>query len=143
MAHALAIRLRPGDALEIAALGETQESSFAKALARSLWAETYLIDGEPAVLRGVILPSLLGSTEANAWLMSGEPIERHRKSFMRLTRDGVRELHAQYDTLVSFVHRDYARSIAWLRWLGFEIGPVISIGPLDAPFHKATLRRGA
>jgi len=78
MDHALAIRLRPGDALEIAALGETQESSFAKALARSLWAETYLIDGEPAVLRGVILPSLLGSTEANAWLMSGEPIERHR-----------------------------------------------------------------
>lgn len=139
MNHARAIRLRPGDALEIAALGETQESSFAKALGRSLWAEAYLIDGEVAVIRGVILTSLLGGV-ANAWLLSGEPIERHRRSFMELTRAGIERLRGEHEHIVSCVHADYARSIRWLRWLGFEIGPAQPIGPLNAPFHTATLK---
>jgi hypothetical protein len=137
--HARAIRLRPGDAMEIAALGETRESAFAKTLGRSIWAETYLIDGEPAVMRGVILPCLVG-TVANAWLMSGEPIERHRKSFMALTALGIDRLRGDYDLIVSYVHADYARSIRWLRWLGFEIGAARPTGPLGAPFHEAVLR---
>jgi hypothetical protein len=137
--HARAIELRPGDAMEIAALGETQESALRKTLDRSLWAETYLVDGEPAVLRGVILPCLVG-TVANAWLMSGRPIERHRKSFMELTRLGVEKLRTEHELLVSYVHADYARSIRWLRWLGFEIGPPRPTGPLGAPFREATLR---
>jgi hypothetical protein len=139
MAHARAIRLRPGDRREIEALGETPESAFTKTLARSLWAETYLIDGEPAVMRGVIPLCLLGGI-ANAWLLSGEPVERHRKSFLELTRRGVERLRGEHRLLLSWVHADYARAIRWLRWLGFDLEPARPLGPLGAPFHKATLK---
>ncbi len=139
MAHARAIRLRDGDAMEIAALGETQESALAKTLGRAVWAETYLVDGEPGAIVGIILPSLLGSI-ASPFLITGQPIERHRKSFMEQTRDRVAELRTQYALLVSFVHADYARSIRWLGWLGFELGPAVPTGPLGAPFRQATMR---
>ena len=101
MEHARAIRLRDGDAMEIAALGETQESALAKTLGRALWAETYLVDGEPGA---------------------------------------IAELRTQYELLVSFVHADYARSIRWLKWLGFDLGPAVPTGPLGAPFRQATMR---
>ncbi len=139
MAHARAIRLRAGDLMEIDAMGETQESAFEKTLGASLWAETYLIEGEPAVMRGVIPRSLLGGV-ANAWLMSGRPVERHRKSFMTLTREGVERMRHDWRELVSFVHADYRRSIAWLGWLGFALEPAAPLGPKGALFHKATLR---
>jgi hypothetical protein len=139
MQHARAIRLRAGDLREIHALGETQESAFTKVLGASLWAETYMVDGEPAVIRGVIPLSLLSKT-ANAWLMSGEPIEAHRKSFMALTREGVERLRKEWSVLVSFVDADYTRSIAWLKWLGFALEEAQPLGPKGALFHKATLR---
>jgi hypothetical protein len=81
--------------MEIAALGETQESALAKTLGRALWAETYLVDGEPGAIVGVILPSLLGSI-ASLFLMTGQPIERHRKSFMQRTRERVEDLRYDY-----------------------------------------------
>jgi hypothetical protein len=139
MDHARAIRLRPGDAMEVCALGETQESALGKTLARAVSADTYLIDGEPVAIAGIVLPSLLSGV-ASPFLMTGEPVERHRKSFMEHTRVRVEGWRLHYDVLVSYVHADYARAIRWLRWLGFEIGPVRSIGPLDAPFHEAILR---
>ncbi len=137
--HARTIRLREGDAMEIRALGETQESALTKTLARAIRAETYLVDGEPAALTGIMMPSLLG-TIASPFLMTGEPVERHRKSFMQHTRARVEQWRTQYELLVTFVHADYGRAIAWLRWLGFELAPACPVGPLAAPFHQATLK---
>ena len=38
---------------------------------------------------------------------------------------------------------DKNRNPRWLRWLGFELEPARPLGPLGAPFHKATLKGNA
>ena len=139
MEHVHAIDLRPGDAAECAALGMTKVEAMHRAIGRSLWSETYMVDGEPGAIRGLILPSLTGRI-ASPWLMTGVPVERYRKSFMELTRDGIERLRPEWDMLVSYVHADYARSIAWLRWLGFDIGPAAPVGRLGALFCPVTMR---
>jgi GNAT superfamily N-acetyltransferase len=136
MEHARAIELRDGDAREVAALGMTKGEALQMSLDRSLWADAYLVDGEVAALMGIILPSLLGGAPAAAWLITGTPVDRCRKDFLRLTRSRVREMLAQHGTLTCNVHTEYAGAIRWLRWLGFEIGSAL------AGFHAATLRRG-
>jgi len=139
MEHVRRIELRPGDALEIESLGFDKVECLSRTLERSIWADAYLVDGEVAALMGVIMTSLIGGI-ANAWLMTGTPVERHRKTFMRLTRKRTREMLAEHGVLVCNVHADYARSIQWLRWLGFEIGEPRPIGRLAAPFREAILR---
>ena len=139
MAQVHAIDLREGDAREIAALGVGKSEALAATLARSLWADAYLVDGEVAALMGLILSSLVGGV-AMPWLMTGAPVERHRRAFLQLTRARTREMLARHGTLVCNVHADYARSIRWLRWLGFDLGAARPIGPLGALFHEATLR---
>jgi hypothetical protein len=140
MAHARAIRLRAGDAREIAALGETPETAFGRTLTRAVWAEAYLIDGEVAAIAGVVLPSLLG-TAATPFLMTGQPVDRHRKKFLQLTRAGVARMLAEFPVLTNRVHAEYGEAIRWLRWLGFTIGPALRHGPLGALFHEARLER--
>lgn len=134
--HARAIDLRPGDLREIEALGMTRDEALQGCLDRSLWAEAYLVDGEVAALMGVILPSLLGAEPAVAWLMTGRPVDRCRKDFLRITRARVREMLEQHGTLTCNVHAEYTGAIRWLRWLGFAIAPARGV------FHEATLRKG-
>lgn len=134
--HARRIALRPGDAREIAALGMTRDEALQGSLDRSLWAEAYLVDGEVAALMGVILPSLLGGGDPVAWLMTGTPVDRCRKDFLRITRARVAEMLAAHGTLTCNVHAEYAGAIRWLRWLGFTVEPP---APL---FCRATIRKG-
>lgn len=139
MNHARAIELRDGDAREVAALGSTKEEAIARGLSRALWAETYLVDGEVAAIVGVSFETLLG--DRTIWMLTGTPVDRCRKDFLRITRAKVRELLARHRTLTCDVHADYAGAIRWLRWLGFEIGPARPMDPVGASFHAATLRR--
>jgi hypothetical protein len=139
MAHAEAIELRPGDAAEIAALGLCPRGALQASLARSLWADAYLAEGEVAAILGLGLPSMLGRV-ATPWLLTGLPVDCHRKAFLRLTRTRVELLRREWDLLVNYVHADYAQSIRWLAWLGFEIGAAVPLGPKGALFHPAILR---
>ncbi len=74
MDHASAIKLRPGDAAEIAALGLGKMQAFEASLARSVWADAYLVvdetgRGEVGAIMGLAETSLLGG--ASPWLMTG------------------------------------------------------------------------
>jgi len=133
-AHAEAIELRPGDAREIAALGLTPRDGVARSLARSLWAETYLVDGKVAAIAGLAVANVLGSV-GSPWLVTGRPVERHKKLFLRETRKSVERMRAEFPILRNFVHAEYAECIRWLRWLGFDIGPPEPKGPQGAPFR--------
>lgn len=133
-AHARAIRLRPGDAREIAALGVTMPEAFALSTSRALWADAYLIDGDVAALVGLSVDSLL-SGEGVPWLLTGEPVDRHRKLFLRETRAGVARMRARFPVLRNVVHAEYAEAVRWLAWLGFAIGGARPHGPFGAPFR--------
>ncbi|MBN9086241.1 MAG: hypothetical protein J0J01_04995 [Reyranella sp.] len=138
LAHADAIDLRPGDRREIEALGLSVREGLAQALARSLSAEAYIADGEVAALTGVVLQPVLGGI-AMPWLMTGRPVDRHAKAFLRLTQARTRQLAAEHGMLVAQVHAEYGEAIRWLDWLGFVLAPARPLGARGALFHRATL----
>jgi hypothetical protein len=138
MAHAEAIALRPGDRREIEALGLSPREGVALSLARSLWTDAYIIDGEVAALAGVALQPLVGGV-AMPWLLTGSPVDRHRKAFLQLARARTQAMLAEHGRLVAQVHAEYREAVRWLAWLGFAIAPPRPLGPRGAPFHQAVL----
>lgn len=139
-AHAEAIELRPGDAREIAVLGLTMAEAWDISTARALWMNAYMIDGEVAALVGLSVNSLLGGW-ASPWLVTGVPVDGHKKIFLRETRKGVERMRAQFARLSNYVHVDYHETVRWLRWLDFKIGKPQPMGPLGAMFAEFSWER--
>lgn len=138
LAHAKAIHLRDGDRREIEAFGLSPHEGLARSLARSVWADAYLAGGEVAALVGLALQPLLGGV-AMPWLLTGRPVDRHRKAFLRLTQDRTRQMLAEHGTLVAEVHAEYREAVRWLVWLGFTLAPPRPLGLQGALFHRAVL----
>lgn len=134
MEHARRIDLRPGDRREIEALGLTMPEAFAISTARDVWSETYVIDGEIAAMVGLAANSILGGW-GSPWLVTGTPVDRHARLFLKETRAGVERMTAQFPRLSNYVHAEYTQTVRWLRWLGFSIGAPEPKGPLGAPFR--------
>ncbi len=132
-AHAEQIELRPGDLREIEVLGLTMAEAFDISTRRALWAHAYLIDGEVAALVGLSVDSLIGGV-ASPWLVTGKPVDQHKKLFLRETRDGVEKMRLLFPVLRNYVHAEYTETIRWLKWLGFNIGEPKPMGPHGAPF---------
>lgn len=137
-AHARAIELRDGDRREIEALGLPVREGLARSLARSAWADAYLAGDEVAALVGLAIQPLLGGV-AMPWLLTGRPVDRHRKAFLRLTRDRTHRMLVEHGTLVAEVHAEYREAVRWLVWLGFTLAPPRPLGPRGALFHRAVL----
>jgi hypothetical protein len=133
MEHAKAIDLRPGDRREIEVLGLTMPEAFAVSTARDVWSETYLIEGEIAAMVGLAANSILGGW-GSPWLVTGTPVDRHTKLFLKETRAGVDRMRAAFPRLSNYVHAEYTQTVRWLRWLGFSIGAPEPKGPFGAPF---------
>ena len=136
--HARAIELRPGDAKEIAALGYSKDEGLRRSMARSIWTDAYLADGDVAALSGFALTGLVGG-HASLWLITGRPVDRHRKAFLRLTRERLAEVRRDWPVLIDYVHAEYAEAHRWLRWLGFTLGPPEPYGRLGALFCRASI----
>lgn len=134
--HAERIVLRPGDARELKALGITMPEAFMFSTARPIWAETYLIDGEVAAMVGLSARLSLLGDRGEPWLLTGLPVDRHPKTFLRETRAGVARMRAQFPVLANWVHAEYRQAIRWLRWLGFDIGPPQPLPPYGALFRR-------
>lgn len=147
MEHARTIELRPGDAREIAALGMAKEEAVRASLASAVWADAYLADGDPstgsgqevAAIVGLSVGSLLGGVGV-PWLLTGLPVDRHRKEFLAHTRAGVARMRAEFPVLANIVHAEYPQAIRWLRWLGFAIGAPHPVPPFGAPFCRFEMR---
>jgi hypothetical protein len=122
MEHAERLQLRDGDAMEIAALGATKRDALRVSLAHSLWAETYIADGEVAAMVGLARSSMIGG-HGVPWLLTGPACERHRRRFMVESRRQVARMLGEVSPLINHVHADYGRAIRWLGWLGFTVDP--------------------
>lgn len=132
-AHARRLVLRDGDAAEIAAFGLTPEQALRRSLERAVWAETYLIDGEPAAIVGLGLSSFVGG-HGVPWLLTGPACERHKKRFLIESQRQVRRMLDQVSPLINYVAADYVRALRWLSWLGFTLD---APAPLNGfPFRR-------
>ena len=133
MGHAHALRLRDGDAAEVAAFGVSKEEALRVGMTRALWSETYLVDGEPAAIVGLGRSALVGG-HGVPWLLTGPACERHKKRFLVESRRQVTRMLAEVSPLINFVHADYGRAVRWLEWLGFTLDAPVAIN--GAPFRR-------
>lgn len=131
--HAERLILREADQAELTALGLDKDEALRAALARAVWAETYLIEGEPAAIVGLGRSSLTGG-HGVPWLLTGPACERHRKLFLRESRRQVARMLEEARPLVNYVHADYGRAVRWLEWLGFTFDEPAAIN--GAPFRR-------
>jgi hypothetical protein len=138
MEHAARIHLREADAREIELQGLDKMKALEFSLGRSIESLTYLVDGEVAAIHGCGMRCLLGGV-ATPWFITGTPIERVKKDFIRLARARVVELHRRYGPLMNYVHADYRGAVKLMRRLGFEISAPIPLPPYGAPFVRVTM----
>lgn len=133
-ARELAPLLRTEDRAEIAALSGKDPAALLVESVRVSWeATTYRADGALICIGGVAPLSLIGSTGV-PWLMGTDLVPKHRRAFMRHSREAMPRWLARYPTLRNVVDARYAEAIRWLRWLGFRFGEPVIVGVAGLPF---------
>lgn len=144
-ARELAPRMRAADAAEVLASGGyTPIEALVGALDLSERAWTLELGGEVAALFGVVplRGTVLGPVQAGViWALTGTTVERHRKSFARVSRDVLPALLEEYPALVNYVDDRYAAALRWAAWLGFDVGPPEPFGLHGLPFRRIVIRR--
>lgn len=133
----MAPRVREAEILEIdASHGLGAEQMLIGELADSDAAWTWLVDGVPGCMFGVVtMPVLLGG-ETYPWFISTELVDKHARTFARTCKELLPELLAHHPRMVGRVDARYKLSIRWLQWLGAKIGPAEPYGVGQMPFHS-------
>lgn len=81
-----------------------------------------LLDDEPVIIWGVLMPGLLGN-EGVIWALTSNEIDKCPLVFVRRSKIELEKLRWLFKELTGFVAAEYERSARWLAWLGFDVGP--------------------
>lgn len=128
----VAEHMRQSDIAELAACGKTPQAALSLGLIASEECYAGLIYGEPVCIFGVRLENWKWATP---WLLGTDTIDRRRRIFMRESRHWFTEFAAKYGNLRNWVDARNTKSIAWLKWLGFEVGEPVPYGKYGLPFR--------
>lgn len=80
------------------------------------------VDDKVGVIWGIKQPTLLSGT-GHLWAITTTLVDEHPFVFLRHSREFIKMVQQQYESLEGYVLHDYERSKKWLTWLGFKIGP--------------------
>lgn len=135
---AIAANARQADIDELhAATNETPETCLLRGLRVSAQPRTGIVDGEVVCMFGVTPVSILGGV-GTPWMVGTRAMERLtvQKALLRESRAAFAAMRDQFPTaLYNLVDARNGAAIRWLRWLGFEFGPVYPMGADQLPFH--------
>lgn len=137
-AEALAGDLRPEDAAEVAATGETAREALLRSLASSDYARAAIDeDGNVLAVWGTTPLTLLGGV-ATVWLLTGRAVERHKLSMLRIARRELKFMHARFFCLGNMIDERYARALKFVSALGFDLAAEpAEFGANGEPFRAA------
>lgn len=139
----IAPRMTAADAAEILAGSRRSPlEGLLQSLRLSLKSWTWLVDGEPACMYGVVAPVLVGRL-GSPWMLSTPLVKKHTFAFLRNYRSQINEMLGMYPVLVNFVDARHTVCIRWLKWTGFRVGDPEPFGPDGAPFCRFELTRNA
>lgn len=137
-AIAMAPRVRKAEQLEVAdSHGMPMVQALRRDLEASISAWSWLVDGEPACMFGLV-PSRTALGSAFPWFLSTDVVEKHAGYFARGCRTGLAEMLERHPRLFGMVDARYALSIRWLLWMGARVGeprPWGVAGELFRPFE--------
>lgn len=146
VAHAreLALKLRPADSAELAALELDPLQAILESMEQSEISLSVFFDGELGAIFGVRRVEDLSLAPSNvgvAWLLTTSAVETHRWTFMRLSRKVMTRFLESFERLVNAIDARNDAALRWARWLGAEVQPAVPYGPLGMPFHPFSVRR--
>ncbi len=101
---------------------------------------TGLIDDVPVCMFGVASAGLLGGV-GRPWMVGTDHLDRHALLFLKRCRKVVAGMLALFPILENYVDCRNVRAIQWLKWLGFEMHEVTTVGVLSVPFIRFEMRR--
>lgn len=135
----LAGNLRAADAAELEACGLGPEQAVLDSWSTSEVAFSLLLGGELAGVFGRTVPRNEGSVAGGrsvvtVWLLTTPVVDRHRFTFLRLSRPTVRRLLRGVEYAEQAVDSRYTSCLRWAAWLGFELGAPVPVGPHRASF---------
>lgn len=113
------IYLRREDEVECLAQGYTGDKAVRMSAEGSIESSFVYVNGELVACWGYSALSLF-SYRCYAWLLTLPAIEPHLYRFARSSKRVIEYLFNRYEEIEVHVHRDYAASIKWLKWLGFK-----------------------
>lgn len=129
----VAQRLRPADINECAALGVTPRAALRAGLSDSAMCWTLLANDVPAAMLGVA--PLRGEPGVGIpWFLGTDLVPR--VAYMRLSAEYIGKMLGAFPHLLNYVHADNARSVRWLKRMGFNLADAKQMGPKNAWFHR-------
>ena len=141
----LAQNMRPEDAAEcMASGGYNPVDAIMASMQASNFTSAVLFDGQVAALFGVVelAPmTVISNPRGVVWALTSTVVDRHRKTFFKVSRQVLDELSSQYSRLVNSVDARYVGALRLLSRLGFEIHPAEPFGVEGRPFHFVSYRR--
>lgn len=138
----LAPRMRAADRLEVWASNHLLPfEALVRSVGRSR--ESWAVEraGRCVCLFGVVPINLL-MERGSPWLLGSDELHDIRIPFLRHSRPVIDRLLERYKVLTNWVHVENTLSLAWLRWLRFEIGEARPYGVDGLLFHPVTRKRG-
>jgi hypothetical protein len=131
----VAARMRAADVAEVAASsGYVPREALLMSLDKSDRAFTVMVHDQPEAIFGVASLNVLAGTAA-PWMLGTDAVTVHYRAALRLSRLMLPGLARGYSVLRNIVHADNRVSVAWLRWLGFDLSEPLPLGRGGALFH--------
>jgi len=99
-----------------------------------------VVSGEDVVALVGVYPREDGG--AFFWLMRNNKLQQYPYSFTKRTRTFFMDLLKDYSYITAVVNIHHAKSIRWLRWLGFEFADMFPSDDGKAHYYNAWIRGG-
>ncbi len=118
----IANRMRSIDRLECAAFGHTAKQGVRGAFNASFMCWTAMRHGEPEAMFGLVIASVLAGV-GRPWLLGTDRLEEGMRELVTWSPRFVEAMQRETPTLENHVAVENARSIRYLRRLGFAFDP--------------------
>jgi hypothetical protein len=132
----IAARIRPADEVELWDFAcVTPAQAMYHGLNQARIAKTGFINGEAVAMFGCNTVSAVSGV-GRPWLIGTDLLDKYPKTFLRRCRPGIEKMFADYKRLENYIDVRNVKAIAWLTWLGFEMGEPEPMGLYKKPFIK-------
>ena len=137
-ARALAADMRPEEVRELALMRVKPLDGLLESMANADFSFAVLFDGEVGYIFGGDILNAMGSVGL-IWGLGGNVCNRYPVSFYKLSRKAIEIFLDMCPHWYNYCDADYAKSLNWLRRLGFEISGTQRI--VDGLFRRIDIYR--
>ena len=138
----IARHMRECDIEEVwAASHQIPYEALSQSLALSPYAQTALYDGVPSAMYGVAVAGFMDTVGA-PWMLATDDLKLWSFQFLKRSIRVIQEMLDCCPHLFNYVDARNVKSIAWLKWLRFDVSDNPEPWGLDGlPFHRFELTR--